>query len=591
MSLELINSAESLALFRSERFNSAYEFAQKSHQGQFRNSGEPYFSHCQAVYKILKDEWGINGEDYLTAAILHDTVEDCNVPINQLKAQFGKRVSELVAGVTKLKSSTDRETLKNVLNKSYINPGVALIKLADRLHNMRTLEFMKPEKQISKSRETLDIYTRLAESLGLWKAKTELEDLCFRYLDPIDYQETLSSLESDPRTSPEFTSYLTSRIEQLLSDNEINGKVETRKSGCWMLNKKREKMALKGKSSHSDFGDINDLISFRVQLGNLQDCYQVLYKIHQGFGDIVDYDRFDEFIGANQRINGYQALQTTVNFPQGPVEIAIMTKEMEEFNNNGIVGLINNQKDVKDYILKLVFTPTGTVRFLPKNATGVDFAAVINPRVLAEAESINIDGVDRPLSVVIPNASTLRVNLGESRRAPLDGLESYCLPQTRKIILEQRILDDRDKLISRGQQKMESILTPRGLLVLSDIGDSINPLLYRLGCQNIDDLYFMVGNNSIKPNLLNQELDSAGITKKDLKVTSVRVTGLDKPKILLDIIKEISQFNKNIILVEQKKPKGEFIIRILVEDLGKDGEKALKKYLKDDQRFIEGLVV
>ncbi|MDD4938313.1 MAG: HD domain-containing protein, partial [Candidatus Shapirobacteria bacterium] len=204
MTPESINSVKDVKNieFESERVVSAYNFAQKSHEGQFRKSGEPYFTHCVEVCNILKNEWGITDENYLVAALLHDTVEDCGLTIEQLKLQFGIEVAELVSGVTKLKSSTDRETLKKVLDKSYINPGVAVIKLADRLHNMRTLQFMKPEKQIEKSQETLDIYTRLAESLGLWNAKTELEDLCFKYLDPEKYQKTLTDLESDPRLSP-----------------------------------------------------------------------------------------------------------------------------------------------------------------------------------------------------------------------------------------------------------------------------------------------------------------------------------------------------------------------------------------------------
>lgn len=594
MTIESVNPVkiDKNTIFESERVASAYNFAKEKHdQCPPRKSGEPYITHPIEVYKILRNEWGIKNENYLIAAFLHDVIEDTDVTPDEIKLKFGDEVLELVSGVTKLKSSTDKETLKKVLDKSYINPGVALIKLADRLHNMRTLEFMKPEKRIAKSQETLDIYTRLAESLGLWGTKTELEDLCFMYLDPDEYQKTLNSLESDPRLSLDFTCHLTSRIEQLLTDNGIGGKVETRKSGSWILNKKREKMALRGKSGCDDFEDINDVISFRVKLKTIDDCYQTLLVIHDDFGNMVDYDRFDEFIGANKRINGYQALQTTINFPQGPVEIAIMTEEMEDFNNNGIISLINRGIDIKDYVFKSVFTSTEKLRFLPKNATGVDFAAAISPRVLAEAESINIDGVDRPLTVVIPNASTLRINLGESRRAPLKNLEDYCLPQTRRTILEQRILEDRDELLIQGKKTMESILIPRGLLVLFDVGDSINPLLYKLGCQSIGDLYFMVGNNSIKKERLEQELDLAGITKENLRITSIRISGPDQPKILVDVVKKISEMDKNIVHIEQKNSKGKFNIRILAENMSQDEEQSLRQYLINDSRFNEGLVV
>lgn len=593
MNSESINSVKDVKSveFESDRLALAYNLSQKSHEGQTRKSGEFYFTHCSGVFKILKDEWNITNENYLIAGLLHDTVEDTKISLKQIQLDFGNEVTDLVSGVTKLQTSSDQETLKKVLNKTYINPGVAVIKLADRLHNMRTLEFMKPEKQIKKSGETLDIYTRLAESLGMWKVKTELEDLCFKYLDKELYIKTFNDLEKDPRLSPNFLCYLKSRMEQILNDNNIDGRIETRKSGCWILKDKQEKMALKGKGSPDSFKDINDVVSFRIKLNSISDCYQVLNDIHQDFGEMVDYDRFDEFIGANKRVNGYQALQTTINFTQGPIEIALITKEMEEFNNWGVISLINNKKDLKDYVLKLVFTQTGSVRFLPKKATGVDFAAAINPRVLAEAKSINVDGIEKPLSVVIPNASMVRVNIGESRRAPLESLEDYALPQTRKLIQEQRILEKKDILVKKGLESLELILIPRGLLVLTDVGDSINPILYKLGCQGIDDLYFMLGNGSIKNELISKELDLADITKEKLMLTSIRLKGIDQPKILIDVIQRISKMNKNIVHIDQKNNKNEFNVRILVENMTEDEEGNLRQFLEADQRFNEGLVV
>ncbi len=589
-SIKLIGNSEDFKL-KSDRLGLAYNLAKKAHEGQLRKSGEPYFTHCVEVFNILKEEWGVSNESYLMAALLHDTVEDTEISIGQINLEFGKEVSDLVSGVTKLETSTDKETLEKVLDKTYINPGVAIIKLADRLHNMRTLKFMKPEKQIEKSKETLDVYTRLAESLGMWNVKTEIEDLCFKYLDPENWEKITNDLENDDRLSCNFSCYLKSRIEQILADNEIRGEIETRKSGCWVLKEKQEKMALKGKGNPDSFKDINDVISFRVKLNSIHDCYRVLHEIHTDFGEMVDYDRFDEFIGANKRVNGYEALQTTINFPQGPVEIALMTQEMEEFNNFGVVSLINNNKDLKDYVLKLVFTPSGSVRFLPKNATGVDFAAAINPRVLAEAKSINVDGINKPLTVVIPNASTIRVNIGESRRAPEEGIEDYALPQTRKIIAEQRILEKRDKLTEKGKENLETILIPRGLLVLTDIGDSINPILYKLGCQDINELYFMMGNGSIKDELIKKELELAGIDKEHLNLTTIRIKGLDQPGILVDIVQKISEMNKNIIHIDQKNKNDEFNVRILIKEMSQDEENSLREYLAEDKRFKEGLVV
>jgi len=382
----------------SERLNAAYRLAKEKHdQCPPRKSGEPYITHPLEVFKILRDEWGIKNENCLIAALLHDIVEDTNVSFKQIQLEFGDEVASLVEGVTKLETNSDHETLKKVLNKSNIDPRVALIKLADRLHNMRTLDSMPLEKQKRKAKETLDVYTKLAESLGMWVVKTELEDLSFKYSDRDGWEKMSLIIKDDPRLSPDFSCYLKSRIEQTLSGKKIEGEVETRNNGVWSLKKKQEKMALEGKGSPDDLNDINDVVSFRVKVKTLDDCYQVLKEIHQDFGGMVDHDRFDEFIGDNKQVNGYEAIQTTIDFPNaGSVEIAIMTEEMEQFNNWGVISLINKQKDLQDYVLKLVFTPSRSVRFLPRNATGVDFAMSISPRVLIEANSIYVDGMENP---------------------------------------------------------------------------------------------------------------------------------------------------------------------------------------------------
>ncbi|MCL4384203.1 HD domain-containing protein [Patescibacteria group bacterium] len=579
--------------FNSEKLVAAYNLASKSHDGIKRKSGEPYFSHCVEVLKILVNEWGITNDDYLAAALLHDTVEDTKVTLKQIQAEFGEGVVELVDGVTKLQTSNDLETLKKVLSKTYLNPGVAIIKLADRLHNMRTLGFVSPEKQVEKASETLDVYTRLAESLGMWQVKTELEDWCFQYLDLDGYKRTKQLADSDPRLNPFFSCNVQSRLEQLLGENNIDGgKVEVRKNGYWTLREKQEKLSIRGKGNPDNFNDINDLVSFRVQLGSPDDCYKMLRVIHESFGEMVDYERFDEFIGANKRMNGYEALQTTINFSQGPVEIVLVTDEMERFNRWGVISLIKKGNvDLRDYVLKFVFTPTGSIRFLPKNATGVDFALMINLRVLAEANSISVDGQEKPLTYVIPNASTVRVNLGEVRRAPLAETEDYCLPQTRKVILEQRRLQRKDILIKNGQAVIEGVLRPRGLLVLTDLGDSINPVLYKLGCQGADDLYFMVGNGFIKQSLIEKELDEAGITKEALGLTSIKLKGKDRPKILVDVVQLISNTNKNIIHIAQDNDKEDFELRILIKDLSPEEEEMIRKGLSEDKRFTEVLVV
>ena len=602
---EILKSGESIdgINFASENLVRAYNIASKSHEGQLRKSGEPYFNHCVEVLKIIKNEFGINNEKYLIAALLHDTIEDTPLTLKQVKQQFGQEVVELIEGVTKLENGDDKDTLSKVLDKSYLNPGVAVIKLADRLHNMRTLAFMKPEKQYIKSKETMEVYTKLAESLGMWEVKTELEDLSYQYLSPKDYLKTKNQIDNDPRRNPLFLAHIKSGLEQLLEEKSYQGSIESRFNGYWALKHKQKKDAMRGVCDPNNFSGINDLVSFRINLSTLDNCYSFLKNLHEKFGEMVDYDRFDEFIGANGRINGYQAIQTTINFYQGPVEIALVTPAMEEFNNHGVLSLIKNnqQSELKKYVLKLVFTPTGGIRFLPKNGTGVDFAALINHRLLADADKISVDGLEMPISAIIPNASTVEVITGhESRRAPLADLEEFCdLPETRKIISEQRKLAIRDKFINQGKEIMEKMLSPRGLLDLSDLGDTINPILYNFGCQGCDELYFLLGNGALDVNELKQELNHYKINKKNLQMTSIKLSGRDQPKILIDVIKLISDMDANIIHISQENQDNIFNLRIIVKGLVPsdteesviDKEKEFREILKGDSRFTSCYVV
>lgn len=567
----------------------AHELAQKCHEGQFRKSGEPYFDHCLAVANIISEEWGIKDDNFRIAALLHDTVEDSNLTLDEIRSQFGPEVGQLVDGVTKLNTGNDKDTLAKVLKETYINPGVAVLKLADRLHNMRTLSSMPPEKQRTKSQETLDVYAKLAESLGMWEVKTELEDLSFQYLAPPFYQKTKEQVDADPRLTSLFLSHVQSQLNLLLSDNSFNNfQVDIRQNGYWNLKHKQKKDAMIGKCNPDSFFDINDLVSFRVQLPTIKDCYSFLRILHENLGHLVDYDRYDEFIGANKRLNGYQAIQTTLNFSQGPVEIAIMTPKMEEFNNTGVVSLIkNHHKNLDKYTLKLIFTPDSSIKFLPRHATGVDFAAVVNPQLLANAETMEVDGFTTNLSSILPQASTVRIITSDiNRRAPPKGVEEFCaLPETRKIILKQRMFEKRDNLINQGRSIMETILAPRGLLDIADIGDRINPVLYNFGCQGLEEFYTLVGNGSITPDELNRELDNAQITKDHLAFTSIKLVGVDGPGILIDIITTISQMGKNIININQENKNSHFNLRLMVKDLEPQHENQLRQIFENDPRF------
>jgi len=558
----------------------AYKLAKTAHNKQKRLSGEPYFSHCQAVFDIIKNEWGIEDENILCAAYLHDCLEDSNVTIKELSKKFNLEIATLVDGVTKLKS--DKDTIKKLLSISYLNPGVAIIKLADRLHNIRTLKFMPLRKRIVKSRETLDIYARLAESLGIWNVKNELEDKSYFYLSPRSYKKIKKQIDQDSRTQENFLSFIKSQLSQLLADNNIDTKIEIRQNGLYSLKRKREKWAIAGWCQPNNFNRINDLISIRCLTNNLADVYLALEIIHQHFGKIVDYQKYDEFIGANTPVNGYSAIQTTLEFPEGPVEIGITTKELEEFHIWGVVSLLRTKNpNLSDYIFKLVFTPSGAIRFLPKQATGIDFAYQLNPQLGADMTAILIDNDQFPPSAILPHSATVEVLVGPSRRAPDPEFLNYCLPVTKKMIESQLKNANRDELICKGKKILESILVLRGLFVLTDVHKQTNVLLYNLGCQGPNDLYSKIGGGYISKDVIKKELDLAKITKADLKITSIKLICPDQPGMLFKLVSIINKFKKNINNIFYNNDE----LRLLIQNLSLREENKIRLYLKNDKRF------
>ncbi len=210
----------------------AFACAQSAHEGQFRKSGEPYFTHCLLAAQLLV-EWGITDEVLLSACLLHDVVEDTDLTLDQLRCQFGDEVAFLVDGVTKLKSadSGEGETLKKIVSMTYMDPRVAIIKLADRMHNLSTIAFLSEGRQKAIAKEALDVYAGLAESLGMWAVKTQIEDLAFSILSSEEFQRIKEEIDNDPRLDDNFCVYVRTNIERLLSENGINGVVEVRKGG------------------------------------------------------------------------------------------------------------------------------------------------------------------------------------------------------------------------------------------------------------------------------------------------------------------------------------------------------------------------
>ncbi len=317
-----------------EKIKLALCFAEECHEGQYRKSGEDYIMHPVEVTKILIDMK--MDTDTIVAGILHDIVEDTMITLADIKYNFGDTVATLVDGVTKLKNlpngtKKQDENIRKMILAMAQNLRVIIIKLADRLHNMRTMKYMKPEKQISISQETLDIYAPLAHRLGIAKIKWELEDLCLRYLKPDEYTHIKSLIDSKRAERSEYIESFIKTIVKLLHDTGIKGSVKGRFKHFYSIYKK---MYEKGK----EFDDIYDLMGIRIIVDTEAECYNTLGVIHSHFRPVPG--RFKDYI-AVPKSNNYQSIHTTIVGPQGKfIEIQIRTEEMDKVAEEG----------VKDYI-------------------------------------------------------------------------------------------------------------------------------------------------------------------------------------------------------------------------------------------------
>lgn len=569
-----------------DRVAFAYELAKKLHQDQFRKSGELYFSHCEGVYKIILEEWGIKNEDILISALLHDSVEDGKISREEITKLFGENIAEIIDGVTKLKSDSDKQASQKVFDKSRLRPAVAFVKLADRLHNMRTQEYMDPDKRIKKSEETLNTYIPLAESLGMWEVKRELEDLCFFWYDQKSYQKIDKALKNDERHSEMFQSHIISRFNQTLSDNGYTPEIYIRNESLWFINQKLKRMKT------NDIKEIDDIVSFRIIVPKEEDIYKTFYILDKKEGLKIDHGKCVRYLNENKQLNGYQAMQITINYDQGPVEIGIVTKEMEEFNNWGVVSLIRNGEEIsnlKDYFLKPIYVHEKEVRFVHPDASILD---IIKTREkFLYAESANINGEKVPLSTIPSSNATISINYKENpyNNDELKKMEPYCLPQTRKSIEEIQKINTKEEVINKGKEKIRKLLSSRGLLSLQYLEKLANEK-YRKFIEsfggNKKDLYYYLGGD-IDENKINETLDKCSITKENLKLTTIEITGKDEPHILVEILNKIK---KTVVVGEELvNPDNTFYLCKVVKDLNPQEEEEIRNYL--NSRFSSVLVV
>lgn len=575
-----------------KRVKKAYDLARHAHRSQKRLSGEPYFIHLKEVANIIAS-WTSSGNtihvNLICAALLHDTTEETSIKLSEIQEKFGDEVASLVDGVSKLKSRKRQEedwlTLQKVIKRGYLDPKVFILKLADRIHNMRTLSYMSHEKQIQKATETRDVYAKLAKALGMWEVKVELDDLSYKYLDPSAFKKSKKEIATDKRVTTSSKN-VTNTLQKLLLKNQIRACIYPSVNGCWAAEQKKDKNLDKGISAKRDITNINDVVSFRVLVKDVDSCYKVLGIIEQHFGDKVDEERFDNYL-LKPRINGYSALQTTIITSFGAIEVAITTEDRENFNRMGIVSLltIQNHVNLKKYVLKVIFNQNGEIMFLPKKATGLD-ALYKNPRTAASATAIYVNGKKQPLSKVLPNGSViLGVYSKKVKRAPNKKLLKYALADTKRLMLAQINLQEKQKLIANARSKMKQILTPRGITTLSDIDDLAWQLVYLCNAESVFDLLFKFGKGLIKKNQINGYLNKLGLTKDNKIYSTVLLKGKNKPGILAKVSKIIATLGGDIQSIKHTKLGKLYTLRLLVKGLTQENERKLEKYLKKEKDF------
>lgn len=518
-----------------QELKAAYDFSAAAHEGQKRQTGEPYFIHPCAVVNVLVD-LGFDDVSTLVAAFLHDVLEDTQVTADELEQKFGKEVLELVEGVTKLDKikfvSAEDEQAEN-LRKMFFAMAkdyrVIIIKLADRLHNMRTLDALKPEKQIKIATQSLKIYAPLAGRLGLSFVKCELEDLAMRYLYPDDYYELVEFIKTKSKERQQFIEKICDELKAKLQELGIEGEVNGRQKHLYGIYKK---MLKQGKNIEQ----IYDISAVRVIVNEVQECYTVLGAIHTMWMPLPG--RFKDYI-AMPKPNGYQSLHTTVitKFKE-TFEIQIRTYEMHRIAEYGIAAhwkykegktgatkiddqinwlreVMDTQRESSDsheFLENIegnvftdevyVFTPKGKVLNLPVGSTTVDFAYAIHSAVGNKCIGAKVNGKIVPLNTVLNTGDIVEILTTNSGKGPSrDWIKFVKTASARTKIRQYFKKEMKEENIKRGKDMLEREAKRRGYNLSELLGTAgLNYIMNRYTLSSIDDLYASVGFGGLTTN-------------------------------------------------------------------------------------------
>lgn len=561
----------------------AWHFAEKAHTGQLRKSGEPYFTHPAAVAHVLCDLKLDSAS--LCAALMHDTVEDTGATVEQLQKDFSPEVAFLVDGVTKLakfnftsKQDQQAESFRKMLVHMAEDIRVLLVKLADRLDNMRTLTHMKPEAQERIARETMEIYAPLANRLGIGWLKAELEDLSLRYLDPEGYQALAEKVAFSRGSQQEFITKMVARLRTNLHEAgfaaEVSGRIKHLTS-IW------RKLRSKG----TDYEKLDDLIAFRCIMESTADCYGALGVVHGHMRPVPG--RFKDFI-ALPKPNNYQSLHTTVLTDGGErMEVQFRTRDMHRIAEQGIAAhwqykeasrnkgkphggyldskdanrfhwlkqLMDWQRDLKDpqeflESVKIdlfqdeiyVFTPRGDVHTLPRKATPVDFAYAIHSGLGDLCSGALVNGSIVPLNYNLRSGDVVEILTDKSRRPARDWLDFVVTSKAKSRIRNFLRLEQREKSIKLGHDMLDRELHKHSLSLTKALkSNALQRVAQDLGVRTTEELLFQVGLGRTQPAKVLEQLvppEQRQSPPSELRESLVekvtrRVTGRDDGGILV----------------------------------------------------------
>ena len=551
---ELVNRAEVLIPdLDMNLLRKCFEFANEKHAGVKRSSGEPYIIHpLNVAATLIKLKMDL---DSIMAGLLHDVVEDCDVSPEEISKLFGQSVAQIVVGCTKIskikfktKEESQAENFRKMVVAMAQDLRVIIVKLADRMHNMRTLQYVSKEKQMKKAQETLDIYVPLASRLGINSVKGDLEDLCLRYLHPEIYYRLAEKIAMKKRERESYINETIALIEEKMLEYSVQGDVTGRSKHFFSIYKKMQQRSV-------DFEQIQDLLAFRILISNITECYKVLGIIHSAFTPVPG--RFKDYI-AIPKVNNYQSLHTTVIGPKAErIEIQIRTFEMHEVAERGVAAhwkykerskaedagaklkwveelmefnqnvqsssefmdVVKNDLDVGGVF---VFTPTGDVKELRYGATPLDFAYAVHTEVGNKTVGAKVNGKMVPLKYRLKSGDTIEILTSKTQTPSKDWLKICKTSRAITKIKQYLQKVERDEHREHGEEILEKALRKFDTSVKSlEKKGEFKALLEKQHYKTVEEVFVNLGSGSLplKEILLNiPSLNFSETDELDIKV-------------------------------------------------------------------------